>query len=103
MEGIEIEEEALAHLGGVSEATSLRHAVQLLTPASTLAATHGRDGVNRADLEEVPPFLSDPAHNPISCRLATTCLSNGCHPSQWGLHSWSILGVGALFGVSGMP
>ena len=55
VEGIEIEEEALAHLGGVSEATSLRHAVQLLTPASALAATHGRDGVNRADLEEVPP------------------------------------------------
>ena len=54
VEGISIDEEGLAYLGELSEGTSLRHAVQLLTPAATLAATNGRDDVTRVDLEEVP-------------------------------------------------
>jgi hypothetical protein len=53
VEGISIDEEGLAYLGELSEGTSLRHAVQLLTPAATLAATNGRDDVTRVDLEEV--------------------------------------------------
>lgn len=53
MEGISIDEEGLAYLGELSEGTSLRHAVQLLTPAATLAATNGRDDVTKVDLEEV--------------------------------------------------
>ncbi len=53
VEGITIDEEGLAYLGETSERTSLRHAVQLLTPAATLAGTNGRDDVNKTDLEEV--------------------------------------------------
>jgi DNA helicase TIP49 (TBP-interacting protein) len=53
VEGISIDEEGLAYLGEMSESTSLRHAVQLLTPAATLAATNGRDDVTKVDLEEV--------------------------------------------------
>jgi TIP49 AAA-lid domain len=53
VEGISIDEEGLAYLGELSEGTSLRHAVQLLTPAATLAATNGRDDVTKVDLGEV--------------------------------------------------
>jgi RuvB-like protein 1 len=53
VESISIDEEGLAYLGEMSEKTSLRHAVQLLTPAATLAATNGRDDVTKVDLEEV--------------------------------------------------
>lgn len=37
VEGIGIDEESLAFLGEVGERTSLRHAVQLLTPAVSVA------------------------------------------------------------------
>ena len=41
MEGIRIEEAALGFLGEISQSASLRHAVQLLTPAHVLAKTNG--------------------------------------------------------------
>jgi DNA helicase TIP49 (TBP-interacting protein) len=41
VEGIGIDEESLAYLGEIGERTSLRHAVQLLTPAVMLARTNG--------------------------------------------------------------
>lgn len=52
-----MEEEALAQLGEIGEEASLRHAVQLLTPAHVLAKTNGRDAVGSGDVEEVrmPP------------------------------------------------
>jgi RuvB-like protein 1 (pontin 52) len=37
VENLQIDEDSLALLGGIGEATSLRHAVQLLTPASILS------------------------------------------------------------------
>eukprot|EP00753_Platysulcus_tardus_P019627 PLAT7373.1.p2 GENE.PLAT7373.1~~PLAT7373.1.p2 ORF type:complete len:456 (-),score=248.77 PLAT7373.1:117-1484(-) len=58
-EGIEIEEDALAHLGGIGERTSLRYAVQLLTPASILADTQGRDKIEVADIEELDALFYD--------------------------------------------
>ena len=51
VEGIGIDDESLAFLGEVGERTSLRHAVQLLTPAFMLAKTNGRDNISRGDLE----------------------------------------------------
>ncbi len=51
VEGIGIDEESLAFLGEVGERTSLRHAVQLLTPAMMLARTNGRDAISKGDLE----------------------------------------------------
>ncbi|EFJ42211.1 pontin [Volvox carteri f. nagariensis] len=59
VEGIGIDEESLAFLGEVGERTSLRHAVQLLTPASMLARTNGRDAISRGDLEEVDVLFHD--------------------------------------------
>lgn len=43
----------------VGERTSLRHAVQLLTPASMLARTNGRDAIVRGDLEDVDNLFHD--------------------------------------------
>lgn len=46
--------EALAYLGQIGERTSLRHAVQLLTPAAMMAKTSGRDEISSSDVEPVP-------------------------------------------------
>lgn len=36
-----------------------RHVVQLLTPASVLAKTNGRDTISRGDLDEVAALFHD--------------------------------------------
>lgn len=59
VEDITIDDEGLALLGDISERTSLRHAVQLLTPAATLADTNGRSAVSKTDLEEVSVLFRD--------------------------------------------
>lgn len=59
VEGITVDEDSLAALGGIADATSLRHAVQLLTPAATLATTNGRDGVSLGDVDEVSSLFHD--------------------------------------------
>ncbi|GBF92422.1 hypothetical protein Rsub_04526 [Raphidocelis subcapitata] len=59
VEGITVDEESLAHLGAIGERTSLRHAVQLLTPASLMAATNGRDAISMGDLEEIDGLFHD--------------------------------------------
>ena len=59
VEGLKVDEESLAYLGDVGEGASLRHAVQLLTPASVLAKTNGRDEIAVGDLEEVGELFLD--------------------------------------------
>lgn len=59
VEGIQIDEESLNFLGQIGEETSLRHAVQLLTPASMMAKTNGRDDVCKSDIEEVNGLFHD--------------------------------------------
>ncbi|PNH03397.1 RuvB-like 1 [Tetrabaena socialis] len=59
VEGIGIDEESLAFLGEVGERTSLRHAVQLLTPAMMLARTNGRETISQGDLEEIDALFHD--------------------------------------------
>lgn len=59
VEGISMEEESLAYLGEIAEETSLRHAVQLLTPAAVLARTSGREAIGKGDLEEVHLLFRD--------------------------------------------
>lgn len=59
VEGITIDESSLNFLGEIGERTSLRHAVQLLTPASMLAKTNGRDDVCRSDIEQVDGLFHD--------------------------------------------
>lgn len=58
-ENIEMEEGALALLGTIGEAASLRYAVQLITPAHILAGTSGRDKIAVADVEEINKLFLD--------------------------------------------
>jgi RuvB-like protein 1 (pontin 52) len=59
VEGLKVDEESLAYLGDIGEGASLRHAVQLLTPAAVLAKTNGRDEIAVGDLEEVGDLFLD--------------------------------------------
>jgi len=58
-EGISVDEEALASMGEIGARTSLRYAVQLLTPGNIIAQTAGRDKINAADVEEVDELFFD--------------------------------------------
>merc|ERR1712118_567137 len=58
-EGLEIEEEALTLLGEIGVNTSLRYVVQLLTPASIMARTAGRETITRDDIEEIDSLFYD--------------------------------------------
>jgi RuvB-like protein 1 len=61
VEGLAVAEDALSFLAEVGHATSLRYALQLLTPAGIIARVHGRGnaGITRADLEEVKGLFFD--------------------------------------------
>ncbi|KPP78696.1 ruvB-like 1-like [Scleropages formosus] len=58
-EGISISEEALSHLGEIGTKTTLRYAVQLLTPASLLARVQGKESVEREQVEEINELFYD--------------------------------------------
>ena len=58
-EGLVLDQEALGALGEIGKATSLRYVMQLLTPASILARTNGRDSIMRVDVEEVDGLFFD--------------------------------------------
>merc|ERR1712057_147754 len=58
-EGLEVEQEAVELLGEIGQNTSLRYVVQLMTPASVLAKTNGRDNVTREDIEEIDQLFYD--------------------------------------------
>ncbi|CAK7329156.1 unnamed protein product [Dovyalis caffra] len=59
VEELHIDEESLAYLGEIGQRTSLRHAVQLLSPASIVAKMNGREEICKADLEEVSALYLD--------------------------------------------
>merc|ERR1712046_441945 len=58
-EGLSIDNEALALLGEIGANTSLRYVVQLLTPASIMARTAGREEITRDDIEEIDSLFYD--------------------------------------------
>merc|ERR1711937_455117 len=58
-EGLEIEDEAIALLGEIGFNTSLRYVVQLLTPASIMARTAGRNTITKDDIEEIDSLFYD--------------------------------------------
>ena len=58
-ESLEIEDEALAALGEIGARTSLRYAVQALTPARIIAETSSRDGIKEVDIEVVDELFYD--------------------------------------------
>ena len=58
-EHLTIEEDALVTLGEIGAKTSLRYAVQLLTPARIVAQTCGRETISAADAEEIDELFYD--------------------------------------------
>merc|ERR1712188_47250 len=59
VEGIAVEETALQFTGQIGSQTSLRYAVQLLTPANIIAEVNGREQVTPADVEEASGLFFD--------------------------------------------
>lgn len=58
-EGIPVEEDTLTMLAEIGDKTTLRYAVQLLTPASILAKINGKDKISREEIEEVNELFHD--------------------------------------------
>ena len=58
-ESLKVEEEALVTMGEIGARTSLRFAVQLLTPSRIIANTAGRETICAADVEEVDELFYD--------------------------------------------
>jgi len=58
-EGIEIEEDALAHLASVGTTTSLRYVVQMINPAFVLAQTLGKLKISKDEIEEINALFLD--------------------------------------------
>ena len=52
-------DEALASLGVIGGRTSLRYAVQLLTPSKVLATTQGRESIEAEHVDEIDRLFSD--------------------------------------------
>ncbi|KAG7022327.1 RuvB-like protein 1, partial [Cucurbita argyrosperma subsp. argyrosperma] len=59
VEELVVDEESLAFLGEIGQRTSLRHAVQLLSPASIVAKMNGRESICKGDLKEVCALYLD--------------------------------------------
>merc|ERR1712216_463197 len=58
-ESLTIGEDAVAALGEIGSRTSLRYAVQLLTPSRIMAETQGRTEIEADDVEEIDVLLFD--------------------------------------------
>ena len=65
VEGLAVAGDALAFLSEIGQATSMRYALQLLTPAGIIARVHGASAgaggieIKKADLEEVRALFFD--------------------------------------------
>ena len=58
-ESLTIGEDAVAALGEIGSRTSLRYAVQLLTPSRIMAETQGRTEIEADDVEEIDVLFFD--------------------------------------------
>jgi len=59
VEGITVDEEAYAYLGEIGVRSTLRYAVQLLTPAKVVVQTNGREEIGKEDIEEIDSLFYD--------------------------------------------
>lgn len=59
VEGINVDEEALAYLGAIGVQSSLRYVVQLLTPSNIYAQTQGRNSIEKMDVEIIHGLFFD--------------------------------------------
>lgn len=58
-EGLQIDEESVNYLGEIGTKTTLRYAVQLLTPSNLLSKINGRDAIIKEDVEEINELFFD--------------------------------------------
>jgi len=59
VEGISVDEEAYAYLGEIGVRSTLRYAVQLLTPAKVVVNTNGREEIGKDDIDEIDSLFYD--------------------------------------------
>ena len=59
IEGMQVDDEALAELGSIGCNTTLRYAVQLLTPSSVLAKINGNESITIAEVNEINELFFD--------------------------------------------
>ncbi len=59
IEGVTLPEDSLNHLAKVGTETSLRYAIQLMTPANVFAQVNGRDSVAESDIQEIFSLFLD--------------------------------------------
>ncbi|CAM9902708.1 ruvB-like 1 [Lethenteron reissneri] len=58
-ESIRLSDEAVVHLGEIGNKSTLRYAMQLLTPANLLAKIHGKDTIEREHIQEISELFYD--------------------------------------------
>lgn len=58
-EGIETDEDSLQALGEIGTKTTLRYAVQLLSPANILSKVNGRTSIKKEDIKEISEVFHD--------------------------------------------
>lgn len=58
-EGLQISEEALAALGEIGNTSTLRYAVQLLTPAYQTSKVNGRTNITKEDIDDINGLFLD--------------------------------------------
>ena len=67
VEGITVDEEAYAHFGEIGVRSTLRYAVQLLTPAKVVVQTNGKEEIGKEDIEEIDSLFYDAKSSAKSC------------------------------------
>ncbi|XP_071082055.1 ruvB-like 1 [Haliotis cracherodii] len=58
-ESIQIDDESLQELGSIGTNSTLRYAVQLLTPSNILARINGKESINKEDIDEIHKLFYD--------------------------------------------
>ncbi|KAJ1937823.1 RuvB ATP-dependent DNA helicase pontin, partial [Linderina macrospora] len=58
-EGLKVAQDALEYAAEVGVKSSLRYAIQLLTPANVMAQIHGRDEIHKEDMLETGDLFFD--------------------------------------------
>ena len=59
IEGINLDDESLALLGKIGTQSSLRHVLQLLSPAHILSSVQGKQSVDKQVVEEIKELFLD--------------------------------------------
>lgn len=59
VEGLNIEDDALTALSEIGHSTTLRYAVQLLTPAAQSSKVNGRTSISKEDISEINDLFLD--------------------------------------------